>query len=150
MSEIPCVCGSRDAYWHGDTRREYCCDECWKRAKEKFMHESGCECTECVCEECAENDSKTIFYATCEGDPSVGIPGDQAIIQLWVPPNDPEFLQFAKKEIEDCFRNIWDDTSTRVLTEEECKEENEAEEKFFDDELLNCIIDDEDAIKASK
>jgi len=103
------------------------------------------------------NGRKTIFYATCEGDPSVGIPGDQAIVQLWVPPNDPEFLQFAKKEIEDCFRNIWDDTSTRVLTEEECKAENEAEEKLdswmdqeFDEEVLNCIIDDEDAIEASK
>ena len=28
---VPCHCGSRDAYWHGqeDGEREYCCDRCW-------------------------------------------------------------------------------------------------------------------------
>lgn len=92
-------------------------------------------------------DNRTTFYAYCNGDPSVGIPGDQADIKLWIPPNDPEFLRFAKKQIEDCFRNIWDDTSTRVLTEEECKAEDESDFDF-ETEVLNCIIDDEDAIKA--
>ncbi len=26
---VPCECGSRDAYWHGDTLRVYACDACW-------------------------------------------------------------------------------------------------------------------------
>ncbi len=29
-AQIPCDCGSRDATWHGDTMRVYCCDVCWK------------------------------------------------------------------------------------------------------------------------
>jgi hypothetical protein len=36
LSIVPCPCGSREPYWHGpeDGRREYCCDECWKKMQE--------------------------------------------------------------------------------------------------------------------
>jgi len=96
-------------------------------------------------------DDRTTFHVWCNGDPSVGIDGDQAIVNVYVPPNDYDYLRCVKECLKDCFQKIWDDTSTHVLTEDECKAEDEAEEKFdLDSEVLDCIIDDEDAISALK
>lgn len=46
---VPCPCGSREAYWHGDPEgyRVYCCDKCWawnphnpKRKKRRVSREA--------------------------------------------------------------------------------------------------------------
>lgn len=37
---IPCECGSRDAYWHGDLLRVYCCDKCWQKHPDREDEDS--------------------------------------------------------------------------------------------------------------
>ena len=32
---VPCECGSREPYWHGENGlRVYCCDKCWAKSPE--------------------------------------------------------------------------------------------------------------------
>jgi len=60
MPEIPCACGSRNAYWHGDIRREYCCDECWYNtaANERAVEEEE----ECMVDNCFEQSTHSLQW----------------------------------------------------------------------------------------
>jgi hypothetical protein len=60
------------------------------------------------------------FYVSCGGDPSVGIPGQQAEVLLWVDPHDSEAIPFVKEQLASAFTAIWDER-VMVLTEEEFK-----------------------------
>lgn len=64
------------------------------------------------------SETRTKFTLWCNGDPSVGIPGDQAEVLVWVDPNDPEHLPFVKETLVEAFRQLWDE-DVYVITEAE-------------------------------
>ena len=78
-------------------------------------------------------DEATTFIATCAGDPSVGLQGQQAEIKVYV---EPEDIEFVKEQLAEAFSAIWDDTA-QVYTEEEVRDgldqENEDEEEENED-----------------
>jgi hypothetical protein len=65
-----------------------------------------------------------VFTLQCHGDPSVGIPGQEATVDVWVPENDQEHLQFVKDQLVECFRAIWDE-KVWIWTEEQLKDDPE-------------------------
>jgi len=68
-------------------------------------------------------DDRTVFYATCNGDPSVGIPGQQAEVLVWA---DSETLEFVREQIRAMFAEIWDER-VWVMTADECNAAEEGE-----------------------
>lgn len=67
----------------------------------------------------------TKFIISHPGDPSVGIPGDEATVALetdgtfWSDKDRAEFVQNAKENLVDCFKAIWGAGRVSCVTQEE-------------------------------
>ena len=64
-----------------------------------------------------------IFHIVSDGDPSVGIPGEHATLEvdvLGVTGDDrKDLIAHIRIEMQEAFKQIWDDGSVMVLLDEE-------------------------------
>jgi len=71
-------------------------------------------------------ENRTTFIASCNGDPSVGIAGQQAEVLVWVDLKDAEQVAFVKEQLKTAFSAIWDER-VWVVTAQECRDDDSDE-----------------------
>ncbi len=67
---------------------------------------------------------RTTYHVWHEGDPSVGISGDQAEFTIEVEPADSEADRHIREAIKAAFAQIWDVKHVIVMKESECMDDS--------------------------
>jgi hypothetical protein len=70
---------------------------------------------------------RIIWKIWTEGDPSVGIPGDEADVLMNVFINDKEFMEMMRASLKKFFEDVWD-FKVHVMTEDEFNEYTKEED----------------------